>query len=110
MISSSLMTDTAKHSSFTGVDEYQDESFGTEQTLTDIRVRTTEELTNDSMGSVRKSLYTFYFDFDVSTPTTYTVDSFKEGDKIVYGTKELRIRTVMPAKSTAVQFVKFTAV
>ena len=104
------MTDTAKHSSIIGVDEYQEETFGKEQKLTDIRVRTTEELTNDSMGSVRKSLYTFYFDFVVSTPTTYTVDSFKEGDKIVYGTKELRIRTVMPAKSTAVQFGKFTAV
>jgi hypothetical protein len=51
-----------------------------------------------------------YFDFSVSTPNTYTVESFKEGDKFIYGTKEMRIRTVMPAKSSKPEFVKFTAV
>ena len=55
-------------------------------------------------------MYTFYFDLTESTPVSYTVDSFKEGDKIVYGTKDLRIRTVMPAKSEVPEFVKFTAV
>ena len=110
MISSSLMTDTAKHSTFVSIDEYQEETFDTEQTLTNIRVRTTEEIKGDSLGSKRGGVYSFYFDFTISTPTSYTASSFKEGDKIVYNGKEMRIRTVMPAKSTAMQFVKFTAV
>ena len=110
MISSSLLIDSGKHYAYQGKDEYQEETFGSENTLTNIRVRTTEELKGDSLGSVRGGVYTVNFDFSVSTPNTYTVESFKEGDKFIYGTKEMRIRTVMPAKSEKPEFVKFTAV
>lgn len=110
MIDARLLVDTAKHFSYIGKDEYQEESFGTETSLTKIRVRTTEELRTVSLGSEKSGVYTFYFDLTESTPVSYTVDSFKEGDKIVYGTKDLRIRTVMPAKSEVPEFVKFTAV
>lgn len=107
MISEGLLTDTCKHSPYTGTNYDQEETFGAEQTITGVRIRIKEEITSNSLGDVKKAVYTMYFDFSVSTPTTYTKDSFSENDKVVYNGKTLRVRTVEPAESRGkVEFVK----
>ena len=107
MISPELLTDTCTHSPYTGIDTYQEETFGTTQTMAGVRIRTKEEITAGNLGETKKAVYTMYFDFSVSTPATYTKDSFSENDKVVYNGKTLRVRTVEPAQSMGVvEFVK----
>ena len=110
MINPALLNDTADHYPYEGLGEDLTESFGTKQTLEKIRVRVSEEIQQTGQGERKRAVYTFWFDLTESNPTTYTHTSFNENDKIVYGGKELRIRTIMPSQSTVQEFVKFTAV